>query len=115
MKLVKIILTLVMLIGIAGMIYAAGQVDFTFSQNPVDVSTIITVTSTATFHGSLMITDRTGKVLKRIYSGKFDGPVTSIECDRYDDRGILLPAGEYICELRYDSKFTSVKKFILMK
>ncbi|MDD3050815.1 MAG: FlgD immunoglobulin-like domain containing protein [Candidatus Cloacimonetes bacterium] len=87
----------------------------TITPNPFETVTKITCSVEANTEISLVILDGKDNLLKVIYTGKTLSDNDIFTWDGTNEEGIRLAEGKYVCELRFESKYTSIKKFLILK
>ncbi len=85
------------------------------SPNPFEFETTITVAVQHTTYTNLVIYDSNNQIVKHIYGGLLSDGYHQFSWCGKDDAGNDLPTGRYTCEVSNQAKFTSVKKFIILK
>lgn len=80
-----------------------------------DTSTTITVRSLDNTDVNLFVLDTRGVIVKVIYQGSVRAGETVFTWDGSDYKGSRLPNGKYTVELAPVSKYTSLKKIIILK
>lgn len=89
--------------------------NMTISPNPFKVETTITVISGETINGTINILDLNDVQLVSIYDGKIDQGVNYFEWDGTNSEGIRLPNGRYYIQYIGGTRYTSIKKIIILK
>jgi len=93
----------------------ANKVNIDINPNPVKDDAVISVFVDKDVEGTISIIDEKGIVVKTIYSGLIIEGTTHYNWDRTNYANVRLPEGKYVLELTSESKFTSVKKIIILK
>lgn len=91
------------------------EIDVVVTPNPMKDYTEIICALPSSSSISLVITDEKGIVVKSLFTGQLEKGKHSFSWDGTDYRNMRLPEGTYIAELSGNSKFTSIKRFILLK
>ncbi|MEN6446055.1 MAG: hypothetical protein ABFC98_08475 [Candidatus Cloacimonas sp.] len=116
----KTMLTLALvavLIMIAGAAYALRNSPirvFDITPNPMDKECSITVGVTTPQNITIQIKAKDDELVREIYSGPVYKDI-SLTWNRYDYLGNFVPAGDYTVILSFDSRFTSLKKTLILK
>ncbi len=85
------------------------------SPNPFEFETTITVYSERPSFILVMINNDQNELVKTIYCGDLSAGHHQFGWNGSNDEGEQLPSGKYTCEVTDQSKFTSVKKIIILK
>ncbi len=89
--------------------------DLQINPNPMKEYTVISFILEENQNVNLVITDSKGIVLKSLQNGILTKGKHAFNWDGTDYSNTRLPEGKYTVELNTDSKFTSVKKIIILK
>jgi flagellar hook assembly protein FlgD len=112
-KMILVILALV--VAVCAFAQAKDKMDLQANPNPMKEYTEITFTLDSAQSVNLVITDSKGIVLRTIFNGELQKGKHGFGWDGSDYTNTRLPEGKYIIELNTESKFTSVKKIIILK
>ena len=82
--------------------------------NPMYDYTNITVSFNYPVEVQISIETESGKVIKTLYSGMIKNDLR-IGWDRIGDNGTYTPSGEYYLIVRYNQRFTSVKRTMILR
>ncbi len=85
------------------------------SPNPFSTETVITVNVSHSIAAEIVISDCQGTVVRHIYAGLLSAGYHQFVWEGKNDAGEILPSGKYSCDIAGKSKFTSVKKFVILK
>lgn len=115
----KKVIILVVLLTVTMGLFAASKIkdnnDMVISPNPMKDYTEIICSFDNSAYASLVITDLKGVVLKTIFTGQLEKGKHAFTWDGTDYRNIRLQEGTYVVELSYGTRFTSLKKFVILK
>lgn len=114
----RIIITALMLIVLAVAIYA--DVDYqqniiNINPNPMEKSTVITVTYTDNVRADVIIETESGVLVKTLFTGNMNAGVYEFYWDRISDDGSYVPNGRYSVNVNYEVRYTSTKKTLILK
>ena len=113
----KILFVIAMGLLMLTMLSAKEMKDYTeivIDPNPMDNFTNITVSFSSPVEVQISIETGSGKVIKTLYSGMIKNYLR-IGWDRIGDNGTYTPSGEYYLIVRYNQRFTSVKRTMILR
>ena len=116
----KIMLTMVlmavlMMLATAGYALKSSPVEcFDISPNPMYKDCEIYVAVSAPMSINIQIQSLDGKVIRDIYSGLVGKDIT-LYWERTDNWGNYVPDGEYFVVLGFSTRYTSLKKTLILK
>lgn len=117
-KSAKVILMVIMVLLTCVSAFAGEEItvdNILINPNPMDKSTLISITFNQKIRADIVIETLDGMVVKTINSSNFDIGTYEFFWNRLDDNGEFVPAGEYSVSVNYDIKYTSTKKTIILK
>jgi hypothetical protein len=91
------------------------EFDMSANPNPFDEFTIISVTLMESTQGSMIIKDRNNNIVNNLYSGTFKNGVNEVTWNGFNDFGLRLPPGRYLCELHLGDRYTSRTIILILK
>ena len=91
------------------------RTSLTISPNPFRIQTTITVNVASQVFGTIKILALNNSELITIHEGKFTEGINQFIWDGKDSDGIRLPAGKYHIEFNAGTRYTSIKKIIMLK
>jgi flagellar hook assembly protein FlgD len=115
---VKAILLAILLFVCAGYVYAqnqAGNDDISINPNPMEKNTVITLTFAQKSNVEIVIETLDGTVVKTFYVGQVRAGNYEYYWSRYNDSGEYVPEGVYYVTIKYQQRYTSTKKTIILK
>lgn len=118
MRNVKLIATILLLTICLGMLYARGKSDFIqvdMNPNPMEKSTMITVSVELDLRVEVVIETLDGMVIKNIYSGELQAGHHEFFWNRLDFNGQIVPEGTYNVSVNHNTRYTSTKKTLILK
>lgn len=114
-KVIIIALVFALLIGI---MYADINVQHSIiniNPNPMEKSTVITVTFAERVDAEIIIETETGILIKSLFTGNLEAGVYEFFWNRMSDEGSYVPNGKYSVTVNYDYRYTSTKKTLILK
>jgi flagellar hook assembly protein FlgD len=100
------------------MLYARGVNDFVqvnANPNPMEKSTMITVSVECDIRVDVVIENLNGEVIKNIYSGELRAGNHEFLWTRLDNVGQIVPEGSYNISVNFNTRYTSTKKTLILK
>ncbi|MCB5246011.1 MAG: hypothetical protein WC179_04695 [Candidatus Cloacimonadaceae bacterium] len=88
--------------------------DIVIDPNPMYDFTKITVSFDSPVEVQISIETEAGKVIKTLYSGMVKDNLQMV-WDRIGDNGTYTPSGEYFLIVRFNQRYTSVKRTLILK
>ncbi len=85
------------------------------SPNPFKVSTMISCEIPQDSFVNIVVTDKEERVLKNIVNKVLPKGIYNFSWDGTNNDGVRLTPNTYIVEMNSEGRFTSVKKFVILK
>ncbi|HNT52066.1 MAG TPA: FlgD immunoglobulin-like domain containing protein, partial [Candidatus Syntrophosphaera sp.] len=85
-----------------------------FNPNPMEKYTTITIILNQPASIGVNVETETGTVIKTLYWGQAEGQI-QFGWDRLADNGTTVPSGSYVLVVNFDTRYTSIKKTLILK
>ena len=114
----KIASVFVLLMMFIGIVYADIESVLNFisiNPNPVEKSTIITLSFLQKVNADVVIESEDGIKIKTLFTGDLNSGIYEFFWNRLSDTGEFVPEGQYNLVVHFDTRYTSTKKTIILK
>jgi flagellar hook assembly protein FlgD len=83
--------------------------------NPMDKTANISLSMTKNAAVRVNVETLDGEVVKTIYNGNMNIGNYEFNWNRIDNDGVMVPSGSYYLVIEFDSRYTSIKKTLILK
>ena len=113
--LILVLIAVLMLTATAGYAYKGSPVEsFNIIPNPMDKECVISIAVSTPVYINVQIKSSEGEFICDLYDG-FVGKDININWERLDNYGNYVPAGEYLVVVGFNTRYTSLKKTLILK
>jgi len=109
------LMTVLMLTATVGYAYKGSPIEsFDIVPNPMDKECVISISVSTPTYINVQIKSSEGEFICDLYEG-FVGKNININWERLDNYGNYMPAGEYLVVVGFNTRYTSLKKTLILK
>lgn len=109
------LMAVLMLTATVGYAYKSSPVEsFDIVPNPMDKECVISISVSTPIYINVQIKSSEGEFICDLYEG-FVGKNININWERLDNYGNYMPAGEYLVVVGFNTRYTSLKKTLILK
>jgi hypothetical protein len=113
--LILALMAMLMLIATAGYAYKGSPIEsFDITPNPMFKECVISLAVSVPLNINVQIQSCDGKVICDLYEG-FVGKDIYLNWERTDNYGNYVPDGEYFVVVNFSTRYTSLKKTLILK
>mgnify|MGYP001164730596 FL=1 len=109
------LMAVLMLSTTVGYAYKGSPIEsFDIVPNPMDKECVISISVSTPTYINVQIKSSEGEFICDLYEG-FVGKDININWERTDNFGNYMPAGEYLVVVGFNTRYTSLKKTLILK